>query len=285
MHVFVAGATGVLGRRIVPLLIARGHRVTALTRTTDGGASLLVAGAVPVLADVYDPETLTRAVRVVAPDVVMHQLTDLSGGDLSANAWIRVAGTRNLVNAALSAGVRRVVAQSIAWAYEAGEKPADEATPLDLSAPEPRRTSVQGVAALEAAVRELPEWVVLRYGRLYGRGTWYAPEGMMADQVRAGQLVAEPDVDSFVHADDAAGAAVEALTWPSGAVNVCDDEPAPGGDWLPAFCAAVGAPPPTRTYAERRGWARGADNTHARDDLRWTPARPSWRDGFTEFRP
>ena len=284
MHVFVAGGTGVLGLRIIPLLIARSHRVTALTRSTAGGAALLAAGAVPALADVYDHEALTRAVRVAAPDVVMHQLTDLTGGDLAANARIRVAGTRNLVNAALSAGVRRVVAQSIAWAYEAGEKPADEPTPLDLSAPEPRRTSVDGVVALEAAVRELPEWVLLRYGLLYGRGTWYAPEGRMADRARAGQLVAERDVSSFVHADDAAEAAVEALTWPSGAVNVCDEEPAPGGAWLPAFCAAVGAPPPSHTDAERRGWARGADNAHARDDLRWTPRLPSWREGFTEFR-
>jgi len=284
MHVFVAGGTGVLGRRIIPLLIARGHRVTALTRTTAAGTRLLKAGAMPALADVYDLEALTRVVRAAAPDVVMHQLTDLGAGDLAANARIRVAGTRNLVNAARSAGVRRVVAQSIAWAYEAGEKPAAEPTPLDVSAPEPRRTSVEGVVALEAAVRELPAWVVLRYGLLYGRGTWYAPEGMMADRARAGGLVAEQDVTSFVHADDAAEAAVDALTWPSGAVNVCDDEPAPGEDWLPVFCAAVGAPSPPRADAERRGWARGADNAHARDDRNWTPARPSWRDGFTEFR-
>jgi nucleoside-diphosphate-sugar epimerase len=143
MHVFVAGGTGVLGRRIVPLLVARGHRVTALTRTTAGGAALLAADAVPALADVHDREALTRVVRVAAPDVVMHQLTDLAGGDLAANARIRVAGTRNLVDAALSAGVRRVVAQSIAWVYEAGEQPADEPTPLDLSragaAPHDRR--------------------------------------------------------------------------------------------------------------------------------------------------
>jgi nucleoside-diphosphate-sugar epimerase len=91
-------------------------------------------------------------------------------------------------------------------------------------------------------------------------------------------------VDSFVAADDAAEAAVAALTWPSGAVNVCDDEPAPGGDWVPAFCAAVGAPPPSHSGAGRQGWARGADNAHARDHLRWTPRRPSWREGFTAWR-
>jgi len=280
MHVFVAGGTGVLGRRIVPLLVAQGHRVTALTRTTAGGSALIEAGAAPALADVYDLPALTRVVRTAAPDVVMHQLTDLSALDTSANARIRVVGTRNLVDAALSAGVRRVVAQSIGWAYEPGEKPAAEPTPLDLSAPEPRRTTVCGVVALEAAVRELPEWVVLRYGLLYGPGTWYAPEGLMADRARAGELVASRDVSGFVHADDAASAAVASLTWPSGAVNVCDDEPAPGADWVPVFCSAVGAPPPPRSDAERAGWARGADNTYARDGLRWTPERASWRDGF-----
>ncbi|WP_329238178.1 NAD(P)-dependent oxidoreductase [Actinoallomurus sp. NBC_01490] len=285
MHVFLAGATGVLGRRIVPLLVAEGHRVTALTRTTEGGASLLVLGAVPALADVYDAEALTRVVRVASPDVVMHQLTDLSRGVTGANARIRVAGTRNLVDAALRAGVPRIVAQSIAWAYEPGEEPAGESVPLDLTAPEPRRTSVEGVRSLEAAVRELPEWVILRYGMLYGPGTWYAADGMMADRARAGGLTVGADVTSFVHADDAAEAAVRALTWPSAAVNICDDEPAPADDWGPVFAAAVGAPPPAPGNAERQGWARGADNACAREELGWTPGRPSWRKGFAALTP
>ncbi len=277
-HVLIAGGTGVLGRRIVPRLIAEGHRVTALTRTPEGGRALLAAGAVPELADVYDAPALTRVMRAAAPDVVMHQLTALSDGDLTANARVRTEGTRNLVDAALRAGVRRVVAQSIAWAYEPGETPAREPTPLDPTAEEPRRTSVAGVRALESAVRELPEWVVLRYGLLYGPGTWYAPDGLMA---RRGRLTADLDVSSLVHADDAASAALEALTWPSGTVNVCDDEPAAAIDWVPAFCAAAGVTPPERApETARRGWARGADNTCARDHLGWTPAWASWRDGF-----
>lgn len=283
MHVFIAGGTGAVGRRVIPLLIARGHQVTALTRTTEGGSSLLAAGALPVLADVYDADALTRAVRVAAPDAVMHQLTALSDGDFAANTRIRKIGTRNLVGAALEAGVGRIIAQSIAWMYEPGDKPADESVPLDLAAPEPRSRSLEGVVSLEAAVREIPEWVVLRYGLLYGRGTWYAPDALMAAEAHAGKLVADHDISSFVHVDDAAEAAVRALDWPSGTVNICDDEPAPGTEWLPAFCHAVGAPPPERVSAERNGWARGADNGHARVDLRWTPATPSWRDGFAAF--
>jgi nucleoside-diphosphate-sugar epimerase len=284
MRIFLAGATGVIGRRMVPLLIAEGHQVTALTRKPDRTATLRALGAEPVVADAHDRAGLAAAVKKAAPDIVMHQLTDLATGDTAANAALRRQGTRNLVDAALAAGVRRMVAQSIAWLYEAGDEPADETTPLDLAAPGARGTRVGGVAALEAAVHEMPEWVVLRYGQLYGPGTWYAPDGLAADQARAGQLAADGEVVSFVHADDAATAAVQALTWPAGgAVNVCDDEPAPGREWVPAFCAAVGAPPPPPAHPGRPGWARGADNHYVRKHLGWVPRYSSWRDGFAAF--
>lgn len=116
---------------------------------------------------------------------------------------------------------------------------------------------------------------------LYGPDTWYTGGALMAQLAAAGQLPANADVTSFVHVDDAADAAVAALSWPTGAVNVCDDEPAAGYEWVPAFCRSVGAPDPARTDAERQGWARGADNGHARDDLGWTPRWPSWRTGFS----
>jgi nucleoside-diphosphate-sugar epimerase len=270
MHVLLAGATGVVGRRIVPLLLARGHRVTGLTRRPGRAAALRALGARPVVVDVVEGSSLTAAVRAVAPDVVMHQLTDLGDGDLAANARFRVVGTRNLVDAAHAAGVRRIVAQSIAFAYADGPGSASEDTPLDPAWP--------GVRELESTVAELAEWVVLRYGMFYGPDTWFAPDGRMADQARAGQLPADASVTSFVHVDDAATAAVEALAWPTGAVNVCDDEPAAGRDWVPAFCAAVGAPAPPRVTSRQAG-ARGADNHRARR-LGWTPAHPSWRDGF-----
>jgi nucleoside-diphosphate-sugar epimerase len=174
-----------------------------------------------------------------------------------------------------------VVAQSIAWAYAAGETPAGEDVPLDLGSSGIRLRTVQGVAALEAAVREAPEWVVLRYGVLYGPGTWYSRGGLMADAAARGELAADGDVSSFVHVDDAAGAAVDALSWPTGFVNVCDDVPAPAREWVPAFGRAVGvASVPAASGGERQGWARGADNAHARKELNWTPAWPSWREGF-----
>jgi nucleoside-diphosphate-sugar epimerase len=212
----------------------------------------------------------------------VHQLTDLRDQNFGANSELRKTGTRHLVDAALAAGVRRVVAQSIAWAYQAGDVPAAESTPLDLAASGSRLATVQGVAALEAAVRAAPEWVLLRYGLLYGPGTWYARDGLMAERARRGELAADGDVSSFVHVDDAVGAGVAALEWPPGTVNVCDDLPAAGSEWVPAFGRAVGAPvtPVPAKEAERHRWARGASNAYARKDLSWTPAYPSWREGF-----
>jgi nucleoside-diphosphate-sugar epimerase len=281
MRIFLAGATGVIGRRVVPRLIGQRHQVTGLVRRSEDAAWLTGLGAEAVVGDVFDRDGLLRAVRVAAPDVVMHQLTDLKDENFLANSVMRKTGTRYLVDAALAAGVRRVVAQSIAWMYEPGDTPADEGVPLDLGASGSRLRTVEGVAALEAAVREAPEWVVLRYGLLYGPGTWYARDGLNAGRAARGELAADGDVSSFVHVDDAAGAAVDALGWPTGAVNVCDDVPAAGRDWVPAFCRAAGAPEPAVSpAAERHGWARGASNEYARKALNWAPAYPSWRDGF-----
>ncbi|OON77348.1 NAD-dependent epimerase/dehydratase family protein [Streptomyces tsukubensis] len=281
MRIFLAGATGVIGRRLVPLLLAQGHEVTGLARSEAAGERLRTQGAEVAVADVLDPDALAEAVGSAAPDTVVHQLTALGSGDLTANAALRIDGTRNLVDAARAAGVRRVVAQSIAWAYTPGMEPAIESKPLDLGAEEPRLTTVMGAATLERTVQEMPEWVVLRYGMLYGPETWYSPGGLMADKARAGELVADTDVTSFAHIEDAAVAALAALEWPSGVVNICDNEPATGLDWLPVFCEAVGAPAPRAdATTERQGWARGADNTYAREELGWTPLHPTWRDGF-----
>jgi nucleoside-diphosphate-sugar epimerase len=171
MRVFLAGATGVIGRRLTPLLLAQGHQLTCLVRRESDAAAMRRQGAEAALADVFDADRLRQVVTAAAPEVVLHQLTDLRGGDLAANATIRQVGTRNLVDAARAAGARKIVAQSIAFVYQAGDGPADEQTPLDLGADEPRRGTVRGVAALEAMARELPEWVVLRNGLFYGVDT------------------------------------------------------------------------------------------------------------------
>lgn len=270
MKIFLAGASGAIGRRLVPLLVAVGHDVTGTSRTEKGAALVEKSGAKAVIVDVYDREKIFAAVAGARPDVLMHQLTDLTTFDYTANARLRIEGTPNLVDAALAVGVRRVIAQSISFAYVPGSTPATEDEPLD-----PQST---GVIALEKTAAEMPENVILRYGLLYGPGTWYAPDGEVAQQARRGELVAGDGISSFLHVDDAARAALLALDWPSGPFNIVDDEPAPGTEWVPAFAEAVGAPPPPYRPGAKPN-ERGASNHKARQ-LGWEPLYPDWRVGF-----
>jgi nucleoside-diphosphate-sugar epimerase len=278
MKIFLAGATGVIGRLLLPLLIDAGHEVAGTTRRADKLALIAAAGGRPVLADALDRAAMFAALAAERPDAVIHQLTDLSGRDFAANSRLRVEGTRNLVDAALAVGVQRIVAQSIAWVYTPGQGPAREEEPLDLEAPPPRGQTVAAVQALEQTVAEAPVGVVLRYGLLYGPGTWYARDGLTTEQVRRGELAATDGVTSFLHVADAAQAAFVALAWPTGPLNIVDDVPAAGTEWLPAYAILVGAPPPP----VRRGasdWERGASNAKARR-LGWRPQHPTWREGF-----
>jgi len=206
-HVFLAGASGVIGRRLVPLLIRNGFVVTGTTRSHDRATLLKTLGANPVIVDVFNAEVLMRAVTTARPDVVIHQLTDLSALSdpgtmeeaLRRNALIRRIGTANLVAAALAAHVSRFIAQSIAWVYAPGPTPHVESDPLDLGAAPPRSVTIEGVAALEGAVLSDPrlEGIVLRYGKLYGPGT--------GDEHPA-------DRQLSVHVDAAAQASLLAIT-------------------------------------------------------------------------
>ncbi|WP_447745619.1 NAD-dependent epimerase/dehydratase family protein [Pseudomonas nicosulfuronedens] len=219
MKVFFAGASGAIGQRLLPMLLERGYQVLAISRSVQRAAALEAAGAQALLLDVYDAEALHAALRTFQPRWVIHQLTDLPAGldpllmpaAQSRNARVRREGTANLVAAALAAGVERMVAQSIAWAYAPGELPLHEEQSLDLNAEGPRAVSVGGVAALEAAVlgAQPMEGIVLRYGRLYGPGT--------------GAEHADPRLS--VHVDDAARAALLALEWGTqGAYNVAEQD-------------------------------------------------------------
>ncbi|MBD0712053.1 MULTISPECIES: NAD-dependent epimerase/dehydratase family protein [unclassified Streptomyces] len=279
MRIFLAGATGAIGRLLLPLLQEAGHQVTGASRDPRGAAWLRDQGAEAVQVDVFDRDALADAVGAAAPEAIVHQLTALAGGSIADNARIRREGTRNLVDAAHRAGVRRIVAQSISWAYEPGDTPAAESTPLDLGAGEPRATTIAGVHALEQAVAELPEHVILRYGTLHGPGTWYEPNGPVARQLMDLALPADDTVTSFLHVADAARAALAALDWPTGTVNIVDGEPAPAHAWIPLLAAKSDTPAPRPTRG-RPGWARGADDTLARTTYDWRPTEGTWRDCF-----
>lgn len=211
MKVFLAGATGVVGRRLTILLRQAGHEVAGTTRSEAKAAALRAIGAVPVLVDVYDADKLKLAVYAVQPDAIIHQLTDLPQvidpntlqAALEANARLRITGTRNLVDAALTNNVRRVIAQSIAFAYAPGQGPLTEDDPIN-----PAQT---GVLALERAVTQTPgiDGIVLRYGRFYGPGTW----------------TAVPNGSGPLHVDAAAHAALLALMKGTpGIYNIAEDD-------------------------------------------------------------
>ncbi len=250
-----------------------------MTRSTTKAGQLQAVGARAIVLDAFDGAGLRTAMQQEGPEAVVHQLTDLGGRDFSANTRLRIEGTRNLVEAARAAGVRRMVAQSLASAYAPGPGPAGEDEPLDLQAAMPRRRMVEGVAALERAVAEMPEGVILRYGYFYGPGTWYARGGWAEQQLYRGELKAGRGVASFVHVDDAAEAALLALQWPAGPVNIVDDEPATMADWVSALAQALSAPLP-RITADAEAHERGATNTRARRTLGWEPRFPTWREGF-----
>ncbi|WP_217990755.1 NAD(P)-dependent oxidoreductase [Curtobacterium sp. 314Chir4.1] len=279
-RILVAGASGVLGRAFIPLAVAAGHHVTGAARSARRADTIQRLGAEPVIADALDRDALTRMMSDVKPAIVVDLLTDLASGNSATNARLRIEGTRNLVDAATGAGVERMIAESISWVYPPGDGVAHENDPLDLGAPEPRLSTINGVVALEAAVHELETGVVLRFGQLYGDGTWYARDGALADAARAGKLQATETVTSFIHVDDAARAISAALDWPAGTWNIVDDEPAAGTEWAPVFADRVGAPAPEATTSGDVG--RPVSNARARArglDLR----RPSWRAGFSSL--
>ncbi len=251
-----------------------------------------------MVCDVFDAAAVHRAVVEAYPEALIHELTDLPpalDADLArfdeqfgGNIRIRIEGTRNLVDAASAAGVRRFVAQSIAFVYQpVGGPVKSEGDPLWDDAPEPFRRSVEAVRSLESAVTNERgvDGVVLRYGYFYGPGTFYGADGSVTEQVRRGEVAIAgdgDDVSSFVHVDDAAEATVLALTGPPGTYNVVDDEPAPLREWLPVFAAAAGGPEPFHVDGEPTSgsFERGASNAKAKRELGWTLRYPSWRGGF-----
>jgi nucleoside-diphosphate-sugar epimerase len=277
LRIFIAGGSGVLGRCVIPLLTAAEHEVTATTRSPAKAPLVSRLGATPLIVDALDRESVLTAVEQTRPDAILHLLTDLSTGDSASNAHVRSVGTRNLVDAARYAGVSRMVAESISWVYPSGITPAVEADPLDPDRAPSRRTTIAAVRDLESAVRELSDGVVLRFGQLYGPGTWYSPEGRYGQDARAGSLPATETVTSFVHTADAAQAALLALEWVGGIWNIVDDDPAAGYDWAPIFADAVGAPEPA--FSDTGNVGRPVSNARAHvNGLRLQ--YPSWRDGF-----
>ncbi|MCD6021414.1 MAG: NAD-dependent epimerase/dehydratase [Actinomycetia bacterium] len=310
MKVFLVGATGAIGRELVPLLVARGHEVVATTRSQEKTSAVGAMGAEPVVLDALDRETVLDAVTRARPEAIVHQATALTGvfnlkhfsRTFEQTNRLRTVGTDNLVAAARAAGARRVVAQGFAgWPYASdGSALRTEEDPFEPSPPEEMRSTVHALRHLETAVlgTEDLEGIVLRYGGFYGPGTSLGDGGAMVEAVRKRQLPIVGDgagVTSFLHVEDAAGATVVALERGApGVYNIVDDEPAPSSVWVPELAKAVGAKPPRHVpvwlakplIGDAGVWlmtkAPGASNAKAKTELGWTPRYASWRIGFRD---
>ena len=260
MRVFVAGASGAIGRPLVPKLIAAGHEVTGMTRSEEKAEAVRAAGARAAIVDVFDADALRAAMAEATPEVVVHQLTALPermnfrDKDLyTATNGLRTEGTRNLLDGARAAGARRFVAQSIAFAYRNdGSRVKTEDDPLLDSAPGSFEGGVTALREMEAMVLEADDLdgLVLRYGFFYGPGTHYGSDGAIVADVRRRRMPIVgkgTGVFSFIHVDDAADATLAAIErGAAGVYNVTDDEPAAMSEWVPALAEAAGAKRPLR---------------------------------------
>jgi nucleoside-diphosphate-sugar epimerase len=302
MHILIAGATGAAGRALIPLLIANGHTVTGTTRSEAKMAELRALGATPQRMDGLDEDSVASAVAATRPDVIVHQMTALTGIDMrnidkafKLTNRLRTEGTEHLLAAANG---KLLIAQSFAgWPYaRTGGPVKTEADPLDPDPP-------KGIRETHAAIRRLEQLtteaggIVLRYGGFYGPGTGMAPDGEQVAMIRKRQFPLIGDaagVWSFLHTDDLATATLAAIEHgrPGEIYNIVDDEPAPVKEWLPFLSQQLGAKPPRRLPA----WlvrlvaspaavammteSRGASNAKAKAELGWNPTHPSWRKGF-----
>jgi nucleoside-diphosphate-sugar epimerase len=314
MKVFVAGATGVLGRELVPQLVARGHEVVGMTRTASKQDGLRALGARPVVADALDPDAVAQAVASAEPEVIVHQLTALSGKMSIREARhpersfastmtnrLRTEATDHLLAAGRAVGARRFVAQSFG-AFRFARTGGPVQTEADLLDPDLPAPGLEAILYLEQAVTTIDwgEGLVLRYGGFYGPGTStsLAPDGVMTGPIRKRRFPIVGDgggVWSHVHIEDAAAAtAIAVEQGPPGIYYIVDDEPAPVREWLPVLASALGAKPPRRIprWLGRLAAgematlmmteARGASNEKAKRELGWQPRYPSWRQGFAQ---
>jgi nucleoside-diphosphate-sugar epimerase len=309
MRILVAGATGALGKRLVPMLVSRGHDVVGTTRQATKSDEVRALGAEPTVVDALDRDGVLAAVAEAKPDVVVHELTALSGPPNLRNVdayfamtnRLRTEGLDNLLAAARAAEARRFVAQSFTgWPNERSGGPVKtEEDPLDPNPTPPTRETLAGIRHVDSTMASARgiEGVSLRYGVFYGPGNGLGQGGIMLEMIRKRRLPVVgggAGVWSFVHIDDAADATVKAIEGAGapGVYNIVDDDPAPVGEWLPYLAEAIGAKPPLRLPAwlvrpmigapgvAAMTTIRGSSNAKARRELGWAPRYASWRDGF-----
>src|SRR4051794_12065656 len=309
MRIFVAGASGALGKHLVPLLAGAGHEVVGTTTSPRKLESLRALGAEPVVLDVLDAEAVGRAVSEAEPEVVVHEATALSGVGGSFRKFdqtfaqtnrLRTQGTDNLLAAALAVGAQKLVAQSYAgWTFaREGAAVKDEDAALDPAPASNAKETIAAIRYLEERVVATKQLggIVLRYGGFYGPGTSFAEDGESAEAIRKRAFPVVGDgrgMASFIHIEDAGRATLAAIErGKRGIYNIVDDDPAPTSAWLPYAAKVAEAKPPRHVpfwlgklfagemLATMMVEGRGASNAKAKRELDWQPLYASWREGF-----
>jgi nucleoside-diphosphate-sugar epimerase len=310
MRIFVAGATGALGKQLLPKLVSAGHEVTGMTRSDSKADQVREMGATPVVADALDPDDVAQAVAAANPEVIVHELTALSDSlDLrdfdrtfEMTNRLRTEATDHLLAAGQAVGVKKFVAQSFTgWPYErVGGPVKDEDDPLDPNPLEKMRETFRAIRHLEEVVTraDWTEGIALRYGGFYGPGTSLWPGGEQLEMIRKRKFPVVGNgagIWSLVRIDDAAEATMAAIErGKRGIYNIVDDDPVPASELLPGLAEVIDAPPPRRVprwlgrlFAGKPAVVmmtelRGASNGKAKRELGWKPSHPSWRDGFAD---
>lgn len=305
MRVLVAGASGVIGQELLPLLTSVGHEVIGFGRTHRGAPDIVSNGGRFMALDALDAQMTAEIISDIKPDAVVNLLTAIPSrinprkmaDDFAVTNRLRTQGTKNVFYAAMRAGAKRFISQGLAYPYEAGAGSANEDVPLWSNPPKQFRTTLDALNTLERQTEEY-NGTVLRFGHLYGPGTIYAPTGSFASDVRARKVPlvgGGTSTFSFTHIHDAATAILGALDKQlTGPLNIVDDDPTEMNEWLPEMARMLGAPSPKSAPALLArmavgGWGvafmtrlRGADNSRARLQLDWRPRYSSWREGFTQ---
>ncbi len=267
-----------LGTKLTKRLIEEGYEVAGLTTSEKGKEKLDNAVVKAYIGNILEYDTIEKSIGDFKPDIIMNEITDLKQVDMSANTKVRIEGTRNLVEAAIKHDVPHIQSQSIAFVYEAGDTLATEETSLDYDASGDRKITVDGVEGLEKESARLNKHVILRYGLLYGPGTWYGKDGMIYNQFINGEVTMTDGVQSFIHIDDAVEIAIQALNFESGVYNVADDEPVKGDDWAKWYANELNVTP-TLNIEPAAPFERGVTNKKFKDQggkLIYT----TWKDGM-----
>ena len=278
VKIFVTGATGLIGTKLTQRLLEEGYDVAGFTTSEQGKQRLEAANVKAYIGDILKADTIEAAIADSQPEIIINQITDLKKVDMAANTKVRIDGSKNLIDAALKHHVKKVIAQSIAFTYEPGEGLATEETPLDDHSTGDRKITVEGVEGLEEQTARMDNYVVLRFGWLYGPGTWYGKDGMIYNQFIDGEVTLSDGVTSFVHLDDAVETSIQAINFANGIYNVADDEPVKGSDFAQWYKQQLKVNPKVNiTPAEP--FERGVSNEKFKSQG-GTLQYKSWKDGM-----